>query len=329
MDMEVVLRGITFGYQPERLLFDGLNAEFESNKTHVLLGKSGSGKSTLLKILSGDLNPQAGTISSDGQPWHQSEDSVLPGYRHVAFLNQEFDLLPFCTTKENIRRRLSGYSPEEEEEIIRDVSIKLDIKNILNRRATDISGGQKQRVAFAAALARRPKILLLDEPLSNQDFENAENIKDILQYLRGRKTLIITAHEESEALGRADAIHILDNGCILQKDTPERLFEHPKNELCASLLGYYNKLPKDWIEINFKVQIPENGDEYLFTRPHHWVLNKTFGLPCHIMRSEYQGMYHMVLVEVDSFYLYVFYPGTRFEPQDRWKVAYQGFKRSL
>lgn len=328
-DMEVVLREITFGYQPDNLIFNGFNADFESNKTHVILGRSGSGKSTLLKILAGELRPKNGIISSEGQPWHLPAESTLLGYRHVAFLNQEFDLLPFCTVKENIRRKLRGFNPEEEEEIIKDLSLKLDIKSILNSRVVNISGGQKQRVAFAAALANRPKILLMDEPFSNQDFENAENIKDILQHLHGQKTIIIAAHEEMEALGRADVIHVLGNGQIVQKDTPEKMFEFPNNELSASLLGYYNKIPKDWIEVNFRVKLPDVNEEILFTRPHHWILNKTIGLPCKILRSEYRGMYHIVLVKVDCFKLYVFYPHADFDPRDRWKVVYQRSRRSF
>lgn len=320
--MDVLLRDITFGYNNDSKIFENFSAIFESKQTHVLLGKSGSGKSTLLKLIAGELLPENGTIESNGVVWKQLEDSPIPGFRHVAFLNQEFDLLPFSTVKENIRRRLHGYSPQEEEDIIRDVAIKLDITDILERRAVDISGGQKQRVAFASALAKRPQVLLMDEPLSNQDFKNAENIKDIIQWLRGHKTLIIATHEGTEALQLADTISVLHEGKIVQKGRPKEVYEEPANEYVAGLLGHYNLVPAQWLVKNFGYKPGVQAAENIVMRPHKLILSRTHGIPCRVMRAEYSGMYYLVLIEADGYLLYVYYPHNQFEPRDRWKVAF-------
>ncbi|MFN4300163.1 MAG: ATP-binding cassette domain-containing protein [Thermaurantimonas sp.] len=319
--MDIYLRDITFGYNADRKIFENFSAHFESKKTHVVLGKSGSGKSTLLKLLAGELLPEHGTIESKGWVWKQLEESPIPGFKHVAFLNQEFDLLPYSTVKENIRRRLHGYSPQEEEDIIRDVALKLDISEILERRAVDVSGGQKQRVAFAAALAKRPQVLLMDEPLSNQDFKNAENIKDIIQWLRGHKTLIIATHEGSEALQLADFISVLHDGKIVQKGIPRKVYESPANQYVAGLLGHYNLVPRQWLAKNLGFRIGAEDSENVLLRPHKLILSRTHGIPCRVIRAEYFGMYYLVLIEADGYLLYVYYPHNHFEPNERWKIA--------
>lgn len=318
--MEVTLHNISFGYSDDKMVFDGFNAHFESKKTHILLGKSGCGKTTLLKIIAGELLPDSGHIESSGTEWKQPENSPIHGFKHVALLNQEFDLLPYNSVKENIRRKLHGYSPDEEEEIIREVSHTLDISDILHRKASLISGGQRQRVAFAAALAARPQVLLLDEPMSNQDFKNAENIKDIIHWLRGNKTLIIATHEGSEALSQGDSISIMHEGKILQKGTPQDVYNSPKNEYCAELLGHYNLVPIHWLSKYFDFN-PTTSDEHLILRPNDFMLTKTHGLPCNVRRVEYHGMYHLILVSADDLLLYVYYSGRTFEPWERWKVA--------
>ena len=319
--MNVTLRDITFGYSSNTAIFESFSADFESKKNHVILGKSGSGKSTLLKLIAGLLLPAAGYIESNGQIWKTAENSPIPGFRHVAFLNQEFDLLPYCTVKENLRKNLHGYSPEEEEMIIRDVSYKLDIQDILERRANDISGGQKQRVAFASALAVRPQVLLLDEPFSNQDFKNAGNIRDIIQWLRGHKTLIIATHEKSEALSVGDTICILHSGNIIQKGQPKFVYEHPINEYSAEMLGHYNLIPSEWLRRNFGFKGKSGDSSDVILRPHLLYLSRTHGLPCKVLRTEYAGMHHLILVEADGMLLYVYHPHSTFESFERWKLC--------
>ncbi|MFN3950915.1 MAG: ABC transporter ATP-binding protein [Thermaurantimonas sp.] len=318
--MDVTLRDITFGYTTDSLIFEGISAHFESNKTHVILGKSGSGKSTLLKLIAGQLLPISGYIEGNGRIWNALSTSPIPGFRHVAFLNQEFDLLPYCTVRENIRKNLHGFSPEEEETIIIDVSHTLDIYNILDQKANSISGGQRQRVAFASALAARPQVLLLDEPLSNQDFKNAGNIRDVIQWIRGRKTLIIATHEKSEALSLGDSLYILHEGRFIQKGHPKFVYEHPVNENSAELLGHYNLVPRDWLKVNFGIQHQAEHSPNVILRPHRLYLSQTHGMPCKLLRAEYTGMYHVVLVEVAGLLLHVYHPHSTFEINDRWKV---------
>ena len=322
--MNVTLHDITFGYTPDIQIFNKLCVHFESKKTHIILGKSGSGKSTLLKLIAGELIPSAGHIGSDGHEWISMKDNPIPGFRQVAFLNQEFDLHPYCSVKENLRKNLRGFNPEEEEMIIRDVSDKLDISDLHERRAIDLSGGQKQRVAFASILASRPQVLLMDEPLSNQDFRNAQNIKDIIQWLRGHKTLIIATHDMNEALSLGDTISILQGGQVIQKGPAKLVYENPVNEYSAGLLGHYNLIPVDWLKKNFPKQKNWTNFSEIILRPHAFTLNRTHGLMCKVLRTEYSGMYHMILVEADGILLYVYYPHSSFDPRDRWKIDLVG-----
>lgn len=216
---------------------DNINIEIQDQEFIALLGPSGCGKSTTLNCIAGLLDTTAGEILFDGE----NVTDKAPKDRNIGMVFQSYALYPHLKVIDNIAFPLKqkGVSKEERHEKAREMAKKLQIEHLLDRRPTQLSGGQQQRVAMCRALVKEPKILLLDEPMSNLDarlkIEIREVIKTIQQELK--VTSIIVTHDQEEAMAIADKIAILDNGNIQQFDTPEMLYEYPANLFVANFMG--------------------------------------------------------------------------------------------
>ena len=219
---------------------DNINLDIQKNEYFVLLGQSGSGKTMLLETISG-LNPCTGNIIFKGN------DISLVGTekRNIGFVYQDFALFPNLNVQENIRFSSKYKKIENAEELFKDLVDFLKLENLLQRSTLDLSGGEKQRVAIARALFSRPKILLLDEPLSAIDptFRNTimKSLKDI-----HRKYDVITihvTHNFREASYLADKIAIIMDGEIKQIGRSKDVLNNPANLEVAKFLGFKNIFP--------------------------------------------------------------------------------------
>jgi len=213
------------------------NLKIEDGQFIALLGPSGCGKSTTLNCLAGLLDPTEGTILFDGK----DVTKAVPKDRNIGMVFQSYALYPHLSVLDNIAFPLKqkGIAKEDRYKKAREVANKLQIKHLLNRKPGQLSGGQQQRVALCRAIVKEPKILLLDEPMSNLDarlkIEIREVIKNIQQDLG--VTAILVTHDQEEAMALADKIAILDGGEIQQYDTPDMLYECPKNLFVANFMG--------------------------------------------------------------------------------------------
>lgn len=210
----------------------------------ALVGPSGSGKSTLLRSIAGLHRPAAGSIQCDNTAWFDSLSNVcIPTQqRRVGMVFQSFALFPHLSALENVaeamlelpraKRLLRAHSWLE----------RMHLHGLAQRLPRHLSGGQQQRVAVARALAREPKILLLDEPFSAVDRATREALYYELAELREelRMPVILVTHDLDEATLLADRMSILDHGRILQTDTPDQLLRAPANAAVARLLGMRN-----------------------------------------------------------------------------------------
>lgn len=207
----------------------------------TILGRSGSGKTTLLRMLSGLENPDSGTICIGDKVVYDAKTNLPPNQREIAIVFQNYALLPHLSIAQNIAFG-SKASPEE----LLHVMQKTKIETLSSKYPHEISGGQQQRVALARAILDKPKILLLDEPLSNIDTElrailRAE-LKEMIK-LFGITALFIT-HDKEDAFYLSDRIAIMDGGDILQIGTPKEVYNHPNSLYCANFLGKINALPQ-------------------------------------------------------------------------------------
>jgi len=238
--VEVLAVSLAYGATP--VLHD-VSVSVEPGEFFALLGPSGSGKSTLLRLIAGFNQAQSGQVLIDGEDLSR----VPPWKRDIGMVFQNYALWPHMTVAENVAFGL------EERRLPRD-TVRAKVKAALDlvglneftaRRPGQLSGGQQQRVALARTIAIEPKVLLLDEPLSNLDaklrvYMRAELLA--LQRKLGITTIFVT-HDQEEALSISDRVAVLDGGIIQQIGTPMDLYDHPANRFIANFVGTINLLP--------------------------------------------------------------------------------------
>ena len=216
---------------------DNLNIDIPSGKLIGLLGPSGCGKSTTLYMIAGLHEP------SSGQIFFGDEDvtALPPERRGIGLVFQNYALYPHMTVRQNIMFPLQNMKLPKD--IIAERTIKyarlVGIEELLDRKPKQLSGGQQQRVAIARALVKEPKVLLLDEPLSNLDarlrLQTREEIRRI-QRETGITTIFVT-HDQEEAMSISDEIVVMNLGVEQQKDHPQEVYDNPKNQFVAKFLG--------------------------------------------------------------------------------------------
>ena len=207
----------------------------------VLFGPSGSGKSTILRCLAGLERPDAGRICCGEETWFDREQRRFtpPQSRSIGYLFQEYALFPHLTVAKNIGYALRGASREERTRQIRKMTALWKLEGLEGRYPDQLSGGEQQRVALARALIRRPKILLLDEPLSALDAPMREQLRGELRRLLREFNLpaLYVTHDPVEALTLGDELAVISEGVIQQVGSPEAVFRQPANEKVAAIVG--------------------------------------------------------------------------------------------
>jgi putative spermidine/putrescine transport system ATP-binding protein len=206
-----------------------------------LLGASGCGKTTLLRIVAGLESATSGSVHIDGQ----EVTNLSPEDRDIAMMFQSYALLPHLSVAENVRfplrmRRIG--SREEQNESVKKVLETVQLAHLAERKPRQLSGGQQQRVALARAIVSNPKVLLLDEPLSNLDARLREDMQvELIEIHKrlGLTTLFVT-HDQEEALSLSDRIVLLNDGRIEQEGTPTAIYARPATEFASNFLGSAN-----------------------------------------------------------------------------------------
>ena len=219
---------------------DRLCLDIAAGEFFALLGPSGCGKTTLLRMLAGFETPDEGRILLDGNDIAR----VLPHQRPVNMMFQNYALFPHLSARDNIAfglKRMAMPRPEIETRVA-DVVRLLKLDGLEERKPDQLSGGQKQRVALARSLARRPRVLLLDEPLAALDKKLRESTQLELMELQRRlgMTFVIDTHDQEEAMTVADRIGVMDAGRLEQVATPRQLYEAPASRWVAEFVGDVN-----------------------------------------------------------------------------------------
>lgn len=257
--MKVRLNGLTKQYGNTTAV-NNLSIELGDGKLVALLGPSGCGKSTTLYMLAGITPVTRGQIFFDDQDITQER----PEKRGIGLVFQNYALYPHMTVLENICFPLEIQKVKKRERISRAKKIaeQVRIADLLSRKPAELSGGQQQRVAIARALVKQPRLLLLDEPLSNLDarlrIEMREEIRRIQQET-GVTTIFVT-HDQEEAMSISDWVVLMRDGLLMQEDKPQVLYDQPANCFVADFLGNppINKLAG---VIQSGAFVPENGNE--------------------------------------------------------------------
>jgi putrescine transport system ATP-binding protein len=219
---------------------DRLSLDIRAGEFFALLGPSGCGKTTLLRMLAGFETPDEGRILLDGR----DIAPVLPHQRPVNMMFQNYALFPHLTVRDNIAFGLkrAGMARAEIGTRVAEMVALVKLEGLEKRKPDQLSGGQKQRVALARSLARRPQVLLLDEPLAALDKKLRESTQLELMEVQRRlgMTFIIVTHDQDEAMTMADRIGVMDRGRLEQVATPRELYEAPASRWIAEFVGDVN-----------------------------------------------------------------------------------------
>lgn len=229
---------------------DEVNLQIQPGELLTLLGPSGCGKTTTLRMIAGFEQPDTGSIFLG----EENVTNLMANQRNIGFVFQNYALFPHLSIYDNIAYglRVKGVPLEEEKKLVKEVLDLVGLKGYEAQFPNQISGGEQQRVALARAIVIKPRVLLLDEPLSNLDAKLRVNTR--LEIRRLQKSLGMTSvyvtHDQEEAMAISDRIAIMNQGKIMQIGSAEELYYEPNCEFVSKFIGRINQLPAEIQEIN-------------------------------------------------------------------------------
>jgi iron(III) transport system ATP-binding protein len=229
-----------------------IDLEVKQGEMLTLLGPSGCGKTTTLRCIAGLETPEEGDIIIDGKPM-LSEGFVQPSKRGIGMVFQNYAVWPHMKVFSNVvyGLKLQKISRQAIKERAQQALELVGLGGLEGRYPAQLSGGQQQRVALARALVRNPKVLLLDEPLSNLDAKLRERMRFEIKSLVRRMgiTSVYVTHDQAEAMVISDRIAVMDAGNVVQTGTAEEIYERPANRFVADFIGTMNFMPGEVIQV--------------------------------------------------------------------------------
>lgn len=243
---------LSFGYSKTKMVLENFNFSLKKGEHLCVMGESGCGKSTLLKSIYGLVDLQKGEIFWNNEQILGPAFHLVPGFDKFKYVAQDFDLMPYISVSENIKKFLSRFYPEESEKRTQELLSVIEMNAFANTMVKNLSGGQKQRVAIARALAKEPELLLLDEPFGQIDnFKKNTLRRNLFGYLKEKKiACIVATHDKNDALSFADHLLVIKNHKILINNNPKAIYNNPKEKYIAALFDDINE-----IKINHKVYL--------------------------------------------------------------------------
>ena len=268
------------------VIIPDLNLEIEDGSFTVLVGPSGCGKSTTLRMIAGLETPSSGRIFID-----DTDIGVLPpGKRDIAMVFQNYALYPTMTVRQNIEFGLENKKipKEERRKLVEEISETVGLTPYLDRKPSKLSGGQRQRVALARAMVKKPKVFLMDEPLSNLDakLRTQMRVELIQMHERLKTTFVYVTHDQVEAMTMSDRVFVINRGVVQQVGSPMEIYRRPKNQFIADFVGKVNFIKGQvngsavdlkGIGQSLAYEGPLTGDVVVAIRPENIKLTKAEG----------------------------------------------------
>jgi len=238
------VQNISFHYHKNEPVLQDFDFTIKKGEHLCVMGESGCGKSTLLKAIYGLLDLQKGNIFWEDEQILGPEFNLVPGFDKFKYVAQDFDLMPYISVAENIKKFLSRFYPEESEQRTQELLEVIQMKAFQNTKVKHLSGGQKQRVAIARALAKEPKLLLLDEPFGQIDnFKKNDLRRNLFAYLKEKNiACIVATHDKDDALSFADTLIVIRHHKIIANNTPLKIYENPTQKYIAALFDDVNEI---------------------------------------------------------------------------------------
>jgi iron(III) transport system ATP-binding protein len=299
-----------------------INLELVEKEFVAILGPSGCGKTTLLKLLAGFMKPTTGHIKLDDQLIASEKTLVPPEKRNISMVFQSHALWPHMTVEEHIYFPLKHHHFGKindkfgQATIVSEVLEMVGLENLRHRYPSELSGGQMQRVSLARAIAAKPSLLLMDEPLSALDAELRMEMRKEIQRIHRMlgTTIVFVTHDQGEALAMADRIVVMNQGEVEQVDTPENIYTKPKSIFVSTFVGKSNIIKGKWV--SNETFIPKNFPSVTWSdmgigealkkeqvypvRPEQWILDdpQQSEIVGKVIYSQFQGneIHYSVLV---------------------------------
>lgn len=235
-----------------------VSIEIKDGEFIAILGPSGCGKTTLLRVVGGFINPTEGSIQLEDKLYSSKDYNVSVENRDLGMVFQSFALWPHMTIREHIEfplksKKNKNMTVQERKQTVNKAVAIMGLTELEGRLPGELSGGQRQRVALARAVVSKPRILLMDEPLSALDAELKINMRREIQDIHKmtRATILYVTHDQSEALAMADRIIIMKNGQVEQIGTPEEIYRRPKTKFVATFVCKSNIIHGKWAKGKF------------------------------------------------------------------------------
>ena len=292
----------------------GVSFECAQGKIVALIGGSGSGKTTLLRVIAGLEIPDTGEVVLNGTTLNSPTRFVPPEKRDCGLVFQDYALFPNKTVSQNIA---FGKGAADDPARIGELMEMADISGLEQRYPHEISGGQQQRVALVRALATRPSLLLLDEPLSHLDPELRDSVRtELLKLFRETDTTaLFVSHDIEDAMVIADRMVVLRKGAAEQVGTPDEIYDRPANPHVARLFGKTNFIPLGLLPDAPHSIAAETGEgQVVPVRPHQWQLveNSNDGSTAFtgkVVSTTNRGAHQEVLLQTENLTLTIHLPG--------------------
>ena len=287
------IQSISFNYDNKTIL-NSINFDVEKGKHIAVMGESGCGKSTFLKALYGLLTLNDGQITYNNKKLLGPEFHLVPGHPFMKYLSQDFDLMPYISSAQNVGAFLSNFYPEEKKRRTFELLEVVRMTEYAETHVRYLSGGQQQRIALARVLAKEPEVLLLDEPFSQIDnFKKNELRYRLFAYLKQQQITCITAtHDKEDVLAFADEIVVMKNGKQIVKDAPAQLYNNPCYFYAASLFAEVNT-------INTSLFISDLNKEILLY-PHEISVSNSSPVKAKVLNCYSQGNYYGLSIEANG-----------------------------
>ncbi|MDP2307747.1 MAG: ABC transporter ATP-binding protein [Pseudomonadota bacterium] len=304
--MGVRLSGVSKSWG--RPVLRAMDLHVEKGEIFALLGPSGCGKTTALRIVAGLETPDEGTVHVDGQLVAGPGTALPPEARQLGMVFQSYAVWPHMNVLENVAWPLRLRKVPDADVVARAALSRVRLDGFADRWPGTLSGGQQQRVAIARSLATRPRVLLLDEPLSNLDAGLREELRDQIAVLAREAglTVLLVTHDQVEALSMCDRVAVMSDGVIQQVGAPRDIYLRPRTRFVAGFVGILNTLPA--LRRSGRVELAgldapglespgADGPVEIGFRPES-ARFAAQGMPCAIQRTVYRGAFsrHHALV---------------------------------
>lgn len=282
-----MLEAIGISVRKEHLILEDVSLFLEAGKIIGVIGKSGEGKTTLLKSMAGRTSLLSGEVIFEGVPLLDPSDKLIPEYEDIQLVDQDFGLSLYQTVEENIREKILSLEKQTRDEFVNELIDLVELNEARNRKANLLSGGEQQRLSIARAIAKEPKVFLLDEPFAHLDQRLRLKIVNYFQELvRSRNVaIIIVSHDGSELLGMVDLIAYLKNGSVKRIDDANTFYFQPTNKEEGQLLGHLNEVILE-------------GRSQLF-RPTEFIISD-FGIPLKYRNTIHTGLFYFNYFETEN-----------------------------